>query len=411
MNEKYYGNYIGIVISNPALDPEGRNRAQVWVPSITNTLYEGWNNNTIDKSKKITEEMLNRLRNSLPWAECASPLIGGGAPFFANSATGISSSNPEDTVTDDGGLDTEPEPDSVPAGDLAADFSIPLRDVPVFESGTEGSEEDLPPVEPELPDFEDRSALVPTSPTGSDQTGEPIAPAKTEPNPQIVNFEELKSFAKSTIRGRCINDGTTGNCLQGASVWAYTLTKNEKLNRPTNGSAVDIRLGNNTFFQDSGSYQDNKSFPSNYQPQIGDQVLGKNHIITFLGRDYNGKELWYSDFTDKSPSRYIDENGWNPDEMVLIRLKNAPNEVDLASFDESTPSQPDDFRDGNSAAPYGGAGTATGTFSTISHLAKVWVFFYGGDIQRPIYFAQVTDPSSISQELQNDPSRIDTLFA
>lgn len=455
MSEKYYGNYIGIVISNPALDPEGRNRAQVWVPSITNTLYEGWNNNTIDKSKKITEEMLNRLRNSLPWAECASPLIGGGAPFFANSATGISSSNPEDVVvTDDGGLDMAPE--SVPAGDLAADFSIPLPvsgSVPTPDTGTitdndannaAGSGEGMPPVEPDLPSFEDKSptgtsdssvdddsTLVPSTPTGSDQTGEPIAPAQSQPSVPILNKDYTLDADSAAYKPdqKLLNDvyNTTKSVYgEGAVLNIYSAGRSGGSGRHEGGRAIDFYV----------------TVPGQSQALAGDQLAPL--VQAWRAQGYNvgfgmtpqrdGKQtgLHFDNRTDRAPKwAYSGGDDINYDEAVrkgvispAIRAAFSagedgqyPDGVDpatLASSDASapsTPSQPNDFADGNSAAPYGGAGTATGTFSTISHLAKVWVFFYGGDIQRPIYFAQVTDPSSISQELQNDPSRIDTLFA
>jgi hypothetical protein len=47
--EKYYGNYLGIVVSEDGQDPERRNRIQVWVPGITNTMYGGWNDDFTDK--------------------------------------------------------------------------------------------------------------------------------------------------------------------------------------------------------------------------------------------------------------------------------------------------------------------------------------------------------------------------
>jgi hypothetical protein len=83
--EKYYGNYLGIVVSDDGQDPERRNRIQVWVPGITNTMYGGWNDDFTDKKiyyigedSQLKHEDIQKLRAVLPWAECASPLIGGG---------------------------------------------------------------------------------------------------------------------------------------------------------------------------------------------------------------------------------------------------------------------------------------------------------------------------------------------
>jgi len=42
----------------------------------------------------------------------------------------------------------------------------------------------------------------------------------------------------------------------------------------------------------------------------------------------------------------------------------------------------------------GSTGAPSGAFSVPQPGAKVWVFFYGGDIQKPVYFGVANDPSS-----------------
>ena len=106
---KYYDNYIGIVITPASEDPEGRNRVQVWVPHLSNTLYKDWNNTETDKSfynldpnqeGGLTQEQIKRLREVLPWAECAAPVFGGGAAFAQNYATGETSTSVAAIVED-----------------------------------------------------------------------------------------------------------------------------------------------------------------------------------------------------------------------------------------------------------------------------------------------------------------------
>ena len=119
MSEKYYGNYLGIVVTPPSWDPERRNRVQIWIPSISNTLYKDWNNAGVDRqffnlnnSTSPNIEVLERIRGSLPWAECASPLIGGGSPFYTNPIdTRNFDPNPENIVEPltDPNLDVLPE--------------------------------------------------------------------------------------------------------------------------------------------------------------------------------------------------------------------------------------------------------------------------------------------------------------
>lgn len=90
---KLYGFYSGIVVQND--DPERRGRVKVFIPSVTPTIYDGWNNKNSDKSfSKIGKDdndslsqIIDKVKDILPWAECASPIIGetGGSYYNAQS--------------------------------------------------------------------------------------------------------------------------------------------------------------------------------------------------------------------------------------------------------------------------------------------------------------------------------------
>jgi hypothetical protein len=81
--EKYYGNYLGIVIQNN--DPEQRGRVKIWIPHISATLYDGLNKPSEDmifnfpggEQQEQFTNIIGDLKKILPWAECASPLFGG----------------------------------------------------------------------------------------------------------------------------------------------------------------------------------------------------------------------------------------------------------------------------------------------------------------------------------------------
>lgn len=101
-NLKYFGNYLGIVVQNN--DPERRGRVKVFVPSITPSVYKGWNEVKKDKKFKFIgtninsdlTDILDDLRKILPWADCAAPLMGeSSSGLFNNSyqAGTISDSN------------------------------------------------------------------------------------------------------------------------------------------------------------------------------------------------------------------------------------------------------------------------------------------------------------------------------
>lgn len=99
---KYYGNYLGIIVQNN--DPEKRGRVKVFVPHISPTIYNKWNEISKDKKFKFIganvcsdlTEILEDLKKILPWAEIASPLVGEAASgrynAYLNAAT-ISDSN------------------------------------------------------------------------------------------------------------------------------------------------------------------------------------------------------------------------------------------------------------------------------------------------------------------------------
>lgn len=80
-----YGNHVGFVINDQ--DPENRNRVQVFIPHLSTTLGKDWNlidnpegiEDKVFKQGDLTnfgDDVLNRLKTLLPWAECAAPLFG-----------------------------------------------------------------------------------------------------------------------------------------------------------------------------------------------------------------------------------------------------------------------------------------------------------------------------------------------
>ena len=95
----YYGFYLGIVVQNN--DPEKRGRIKIWVPHISAVLRENWNSQIKDKNFIFPDQTTNpdlitvmpKLKEILPWAECAAPLFGGSssARFNAKTQTGTTS--------------------------------------------------------------------------------------------------------------------------------------------------------------------------------------------------------------------------------------------------------------------------------------------------------------------------------
>jgi hypothetical protein len=95
--KSYYGNYLGVVITGGDKDPEHRGRTQVFVPNIMPALYENWNEPGEDITFEVigqgldgslNPQIIDRLRNTLPWAECAAPITGA-APSYGTGVGGF----------------------------------------------------------------------------------------------------------------------------------------------------------------------------------------------------------------------------------------------------------------------------------------------------------------------------------
>ncbi len=123
--QKFLGNYLGLVVDDQ--DPEQRGRVQVYVPHIMPTLFEGLNkeNQTITFSavgdnlaNGLTADMLFRLREILPWAEGAMPIIGSGAQGVINP-DGTFTPNSDNPPTSDSG------PPSAPVNTSSAPAATP----------------------------------------------------------------------------------------------------------------------------------------------------------------------------------------------------------------------------------------------------------------------------------------------
>lgn len=85
--EKYNSMYLGICINNA--DPELRGRVQIFIPHIMPALFENWNAEGKDVSfsgpgdnlaSGLSAQVVDQLKQILPWAEAALPVLGSCAP-------------------------------------------------------------------------------------------------------------------------------------------------------------------------------------------------------------------------------------------------------------------------------------------------------------------------------------------
>ena len=81
--KSYYGNYLGICVSNT--DPEFRGRVKVFIPHIMPALYEHWNQEGKDIEIRavgnnlqgtLDPAVIDTLVKILPWCEASTPILG-----------------------------------------------------------------------------------------------------------------------------------------------------------------------------------------------------------------------------------------------------------------------------------------------------------------------------------------------
>jgi hypothetical protein len=474
---KIYGNYLGWVV-NHTPDPSGRMRVQVFIPHLTNTLYEGWNKNLTDKAFRNPNELgsktLTTLQQVLPWAECAMPIFGGATSMKANATTDIVNVNgalsfefssaaafgaaagiPLDAGVNAVGQTTEQiadMPDSTSESPNESPDGIDMSlvpDIPLEPDELPSADTDLPPLASPV----DEAAENPESTNGLDATQK----GTNETDPQAVNFDvdyltrdqrdtgsrpgareialDFNSGAGAGV-GIVIPTNYTQEELNAAVAYVeqtkawysslgiergYMKLKAGEIapgvyNVTGNGSTVS-RFHTEPFAWQDSSYrqlvQNNTTTPLIYNDKgevIGGGIRYTDVLASTLGRLPGA--TFIPPHEQGAAGGASDENtGLNERDFatqyLLGPLAAAKGQtLDTSSLAGGSPTptseDPTDLVQVNIAGNQGsvpdttiaGNGSPNGFFSVPAYGAKVWVFFYDGDIQRPVYFASVVEPSA-----------------
>ena len=105
--KEFLGNYLGIVVQNN--DPDKRGRVKIYIPHVSASVYDNWTHVPTDKKfsfigKNIDSDLniiIDKLKDVLPWATCAAPLMGatGSGRYNAHEETGSISDSSKLTTT------------------------------------------------------------------------------------------------------------------------------------------------------------------------------------------------------------------------------------------------------------------------------------------------------------------------
>jgi len=83
-----FGATLGIVVQNN--DPQKRGRLKVFIPHLSMNIYEDWDNLNEEKTfEKLSDpkikNIIDKIKNQLPWANCAAPIFGENGNHYYDS--------------------------------------------------------------------------------------------------------------------------------------------------------------------------------------------------------------------------------------------------------------------------------------------------------------------------------------
>jgi 3D (Asp-Asp-Asp) domain-containing protein len=419
--EVVLGKHLGWVINTN--DPEGRQRVQVFIPYLTNTLYSSWNQELKDTAFKnpleLGDKILLTLRKTLPWAECAMGIFGGGTAMKANPSSGRITVNGGSTLPDNLGAGAggralnpiDPYNEYAPLPQLTGKESQTTSNTKIveFSDGTIDplyTGEILPGMKvltengPESPINADIDKPENTTPLLSDTVA-----GRTSSKPIINSPYTVYSLGRSVGGADETQDSWTnkGYSSTGQNLTPGVVAVNTSVyplgtifRDPNSGyvyiaadrhgnkdpSVVDFYLTPSQYGLTKGStpLQVIGSVP---RSEIPSSANGIRSLLSQYGSVPPGESAteWFSgnrqNLTDSTLGSGSVAGSINPEDSTAVF------NPDVIGTQGSVPDE-----------TLGGNGSPNGTFSVPTVGSKVWVFFYGGDIQRPVYFAAVVEPSA-----------------
>jgi hypothetical protein len=243
-NKRYDGYYKGIVIQSD--DPEQIGRVKVFVPQVSMALLEGW---TKDRTKNrmftglgqnlessLTPELLQRLKEALPWAQIKHPIFGMGTSItyhadidYAEKSNDSDSSVQQKTVNKN-----TPETPQTSVSSALASTSKPeptkSDTTPSMPAYVANSSTAADPVQPPAP--------IPTTISTASQSDN-IAGVTIEYNNPVFNARNRRqrlfnsSFTIDDLTGRIDSSGTRQvNTYSGPATIRYALPSGQSTTTP-----------------------------------------------------------------------------------------------------------------------------------------------------------------------------------
>ena len=400
--EPVYGIHLGLVVSGQQ-DPENRNRVQVWVPHISSTVYTSLNAkvqtpNFKDPAIKGPADLLNidanllpTLQAILPWAECAAPFFGGTSGLF-NTATGVTANTTGSTITG-----TTSDPKGFPQTTLNQTLSG-VKPEDTKNNSNLGISSELGNYRNSLfagelqdPAIQNRLASVAQHEVGNNPLSQQ-AFLETIFNRAQFGNTSLKSVLDANYGpgwGGDPNTTASSNSIQAIS---YVVNGSNLTGMATDNSSQ--QLGVNT--QNSSSNVKGIWIDNSTGQTVDPNTLSQAQINS------GGYEFLYSVSGVASPTNPYATNQGNAAQQFANNNGIPTSTANQYAFDPTANGfrgiQYTDRASKKGMVPFNiaVAGSAVGTYSTPPPGAKVFVFFMGGDVQKPVYFAQTINPGDMA---------------
>jgi len=401
-----YGNYIGVVVDNN--DPLSRGRVKIFIPHLSNTLYANWNADQKDKTFKSFEfsgTLANDIKDVLPWAESSIPIFGGGTSGpVRNLGNGNYQAIPN-------------KADQTSASEAAAQAKALANPSPLFNNkngdpatANSAAVQNPPTSLDSVPDcvakflYGIAAAETGVSPTGS-ITNNNIAYVSTEAyknsNNQVGNNSTVRNIYNSNGGDLAAAQAQGGDYgpfqFNAENAKTFGVSYTDSMTNQTVGLANYLAKTDPTTYN---SLVDNCN-----DPTTANQAMMDARYSNF-GKLFNAPRDTYNDGQSSFMNAInLDTNTVKSNIAALDSSdKFNQNRENLASgisadgqnVSDTTPTPVRNWNDvasGFKATPHGGGnyGSPNGVFSRPTVGAKVWVFFYGGDVMRPVYFGAVTE--------------------
>lgn len=379
------GNHIGLVVNT--LDPELRSRVQIFIPHLSNTLYKGWNEQLQDITFKTFSDdvfhgdLKERILSTLPWAEPAVPIWGGatGAPVYADIGSAVpiptdqKLNNGSTSTTNNSGGNTSADNRTVNTNDGA--------------NNTQGK-------------FDGQTSGVGSGSSGNLTCGSGASHISLQEAHDI----NANAVANSGLVGFVPKDGANYGITKGTQE-EWTSYFDRQMQSESTLSRRGIKV-NESFTESDGTISaglysmtvgergltaESINDPcANANAAIGmsaDLIKGDGVIAGIAGYNKKGEPIWLGQ------ARYF-----GPVRRGELALNGAKPDV----VDGATQSSQNVFRTTNMGSNAVGSvngsrpGGPMGIFSPPQVGAKVWVFFQGENIQRPVYFANVYEYNNVA---------------